>query len=398
MSTKELTPQERNITIAVIVLSLLALLAFIGFKKFNWFHTFFDKESNTELVAINLDKPDTFSSDSKHLSEIENLKARLEASEHTNNKLSQQLNSRQAIVVNDSTSSTAIAPVAATALAAVVVSNSEVDGSLLESKIDNLKTQLTSEQSMAQELNKTIRELEAGKAESETSITALSEEITKLKESGAGSNSELQNVKGRLKGLRDSNSKLSADLDALKSSSLIQEKNQDGVITSLQQKLKAAKTSLGGFRANAAFASSANELSEPSKNLYNKLKQINTSNAAEQVAHYATIKSNLNATLMTRVKFGTGKMDVNEASKAKIDTVINSLKANDEILVVGYASMQGNKATNEKLSSKRATAVTKEVFSSLEGDNKLQALYLGETSRFGSLLENQCVEVWQINK
>ncbi|MGE9271436.1 MAG: hypothetical protein ACQKBU_11590, partial [Verrucomicrobiales bacterium] len=53
---------------------------------------------------------------------------------------------------------------------------------------------------------------------------------------------------------------------------------------------------------------------------------------------------------------------------------------------------------NQTLSSARATAVARELDTLKREGQKVQAVYLGQTKRFGkdSPLENQRVEIWQI--
>ena len=70
---------------------------------------------------------------------------------------------------------------------------------------------------------------------------------------------------------------------------------------------------------------------------------------------------------------------------------------NSFFLVVGYASTSGDSQTNEELFSKRATRVASMVNYLKKEGQGVQAVYLGEGTRFGPEdAPNQVCEVWQI--
>lgn len=83
---------------------------------------------------------------------------------------------------------------------------------------------------------------------------------------------------------------------------------------------------------------------------------------------------------------------------AKINTFPGEAPDNALLLVVGYASETGNVDNNRTLSSDRATAVARMLDETKKPGQRVQAVYLCQTDRFGSRFpeRNQISEVWQI--
>jgi len=69
----------------------------------------------------------------------------------------------------------------------------------------------------------------------------------------------------------------------------------------------------------------------------------------------------------------------------------NSAGDNSYFLIVGYADKSGSASSNQKLSSKRSTAVATSLVAEAKGLQSAQAVYLGQTDRFGPASENRVV-------
>lgn len=165
-----------------------------------------------------------------------------------------------------------------------------------------------------------------------------------------------------------------------------------------QAEITDLKGKLALLRSQSVFATSSEELDEKSGELFKKLQSLEQQNPTDLAKSYQDIANQLKSDDLTRVKFGTGSISLDQRSKNKIDAVLKDIKPGDSFLIVGYASNQGGKQLNERLSSNRAKAVAERVLGEIGSDNKAKAVYLGETTRFGEVRENQCVELWKIRK
>jgi outer membrane protein OmpA-like peptidoglycan-associated protein len=80
--------------------------------------------------------------------------------------------------------------------------------------------------------------------------------------------------------------------------------------------------------------------------------------------------------------------------------MVEQVEEGDLIFVVGYASTTGNAESNRVLSSDRATAAAQAVSAVKRPGQMVQAVYIGQTTRFGgsSPERNQICEIWHIKK
>jgi outer membrane protein OmpA-like peptidoglycan-associated protein len=148
------------------------------------------------------------------------------------------------------------------------------------------------------------------------------------------------------------------------------------------------------------FASSENELLPAAVELFRSLRQLENLPEAEVAAAYGSLGVKLGANVLQKFSFATGSSALVPADAEAVRNLVADIPDGDLVLAIGYASETGNVDKNRTLSSDRATAVA-ELFSSVKRPEQLvQAVYLGQTDRFGSKTPeaNQVVEIWRIRK
>ena len=112
---------------------------------------------------------------------------------------------------------------------------------------------------------------------------------------------------------------------------------------------------------------------------------------------YSRITADLNAKVLDTVQFATGSSHVDVKRETHLKNGIAASPAGSFFLVVGYASKTGGAVDNQKLSSDRATRVASVVNFLKQQGQEVQAVYLGETDRFGKTAPpNQACELWEI--
>ena len=169
-------------------------------------------------------------------------------------------------------------------------------------------------------------------------------------------------------------------------------------LAKLSPEIKRLTAALAQFRNKQVFANSATDLAPTHSQLFTRLQTLEDQDADALQTAYASAGTELNSKRTTRVQFGTGSVTVKSSDLSNIEAVASGSAEGDSFLIVGYASKKGDRDINKSLSSKRATAVAKALLSKLKGKNHVQAVYLGETKRFGSTRKNQVVEIWQVSK
>ena len=148
------------------------------------------------------------------------------------------------------------------------------------------------------------------------------------------------------------------------------------------------------------FASSENELLPAAVELFRSLRKLEGKPDAEINAEYSSLGVKLGANAVFKLNFATGSSELAPADQELIRNLVAEIPDGDLVLCIGYASETGNVDSNRTLSSDRATTAA-ELFSSVKRPTQLvQAVYLGQTDRFGSRIpeSNQIVEVWRIRK
>ena len=227
-------------------------------------------------------------------------------------------------------------------------------------------------------------------------VAKLTDKVKNLDQDNKKLAGQLTQSRNKLKELRasaDAGGDLSAEVDKLteevkKNKQLIAKKN--GQIADLSAHINQLKA------ANKMFAESADDLPKSAQGLLGDLNKLEGKSAAEVQAAYEEYVSKHGATARKRIKFSTGSSSVSEADKAEIAQLTQAAGKNAFFLIVGYADQQGSAAGNKKLSSARSVSVAKELGASAKGFQSTQAVYLGQTARFGPSSENRVVEIWEI--
>ena len=146
------------------------------------------------------------------------------------------------------------------------------------------------------------------------------------------------------------------------------------------------------------FASSESELLKDAVQLVRSLRELENKPDSEIATAYSQFGSKLGANVLDKIDFPTGVSDIAPELHEKIARFPADAPDNALLLVVGYASETGNVDSNRTLSSERATAVARVLDQMKKPGQRVQAVYLGQTDRFGSKSpeRNQISEVWQI--
>ncbi len=156
----------------------------------------------------------------------------------------------------------------------------------------------------------------------------------------------------------------------------------------------------GAIKEAKLFARSENELLPAAVELFRTLRSLEGKPDSEISSAYSSIGASIGANVLHTLKFATGSSELTKEDNDLIQKLVNEIPDGDLVLVIGYASETGNVEANQKLSSDRAT-VAAELFSSLKRpEQKVQAVYLGQTDRFSSRIpeRNQIVEIWHLRK
>ena len=149
------------------------------------------------------------------------------------------------------------------------------------------------------------------------------------------------------------------------------------------------------------FIESESDLPAAAARLFTKLRSLEEANPQQLEAAYQNISTSMGAEVIHRQNFEVGSAQITFDREKIIQEALKNRQASGSyFLVVGYASQSGGAANNQTLSANRSTTVASVVNTLKAADQKVQAVYLGETSRFSrnSEPENQICEVWEIKK
>ena len=156
----------------------------------------------------------------------------------------------------------------------------------------------------------------------------------------------------------------------------------------------------GALTKTKLFASSENELLPAAVELFRSLRLLEGQPDSEISSAYSSLAVKLGADVRKTLKFATGSSALSAADEEALRSLITEIPDGDLILAIGYASETGNVDANRVLSSDRATAAAQLITSAKRPGQFTQAVYLGQTDRFGSRIpeSNQLVEIWHIRK
>ena len=166
---------------------------------------------------------------------------------------------------------------------------------------------------------------------------------------------------------------------------------------SAKKEVARLKNELNRFR---LFVEKASDLSPNAAAFVEALKVIKASGGDALEAAYGGLETQANAKKLNVVRFNEGVSTVGKVQEGLLAKSIASSGEKSFILVVGYASNTGNKATNFALSSKRATAVATIVQKLKAEGQTVKALFLGQTDRFSKseASQNQLCEIWELKR
>ena len=210
--------------------------------------------------------------------------------------------------------------------------------------------------------------------------------------------SDLNDANMRIVALQTEIQELRAVPDALRAQ-LLESQQRESELQSQLLLLQSKLAQLEGQLNQAKlFAANENELLKEALALVRALRKLQGATPQELSAAYSEFGAELGANVLHICKFATGSSEVSAELQSNLANLPNDAPENSLLLVVGYASETGNVDSNRILSSDRATAVAQELDTLKRVGQQVQAVYLGQTKRFGkdSPLENQRVEVWQV--
>jgi len=164
-----------------------------------------------------------------------------------------------------------------------------------------------------------------------------------------------------------------------------------------QSRVRQLEEELGKLR---IFAKSENELLPAAVELFRSLRELENRPDSDLTTAYSNIGVQLGASVLRTLNFNTGSSGISPEEEEIIRKLTFDVPDGDLILIVGYASETGNIDANRQLSSDRATAVAQMISNIKRPGQSVQAVYLGQTDRFGSRVaeRNQLCEIWRIRK
>lgn len=146
------------------------------------------------------------------------------------------------------------------------------------------------------------------------------------------------------------------------------------------------------------FATTENEILKEAIELFRALRKLEGKPDSEIVSAYSSFGNKMGAVVLKKCDFATGSAEIAPELRAGIMDTVAEVPEGAMIFVVGYASRTGNVDSNQTLSSDRATAVAQLLDNAKQPNQRVQAVYLGQTDRFSDRVpeRNQIVEIWQI--
>ena len=271
---------------------------------------------------------------------------------------------------------------------------------LLASQQANL-TRLQNSEATVQNLSRQNTDLQNRLAQANVAaqrVPGLEAQIAPLR-------ADLTSTNGQLATTRNEVARLEAELQKARSDALnMVDPNQLAVLQSrilpLEQLNLELRRELQKLRAEAdrdkLFVSS-DQLSPRAAKLFAELVRLEGNTGAGLRQSYERIGQDLNARPVETVNFKVNSSAIAIEHEDHIKKITTQALGNSFFLVVGYASKTGDLQSNKELSAKRATRVASVVKYLKSAGQDVQAVFLGETSRFGPTDgPNQCCEIWEI--
>ena len=234
----------------------------------------------------------------------------------------------------------------------------------------------------------------------EAQIKALTAQLD-----GAVDQTTMTGLRDQLTASKDLSKQLQEELTALKTKSgrMIDGNQLASVRTELDEclaentllklELQKLRTKLDGAR---LFVTREN-LSPKAQKFFRELERLEGIDQDGLEQAYERIKKEFNAHVVETAAFSIGSADLKQEHEAQIKGVTVESNPNSFFLVVGYASKTGDIKSNRDLSERRSKRVASTVNYLKQNSQEVQAVYLGETDRFGQKAQrNQICEVWEI--
>lgn len=247
----------------------------------------------------------------------------------------------------------------------------------------NAQSQLNSTEAALQNANQTIQQLNQrlAQAADPLQVQQLQQQLQGTRQEREALRTQLAELQARMAGMVDR-----SQLDQL---APLQTENH---------RLRAELQELRARLDKTLFVTRDN-LAPVASKLFAELVRIEGSSSEERKAAYKEIERSLNARVMETADFATGSAALQREHESHIKNVITASPPGCFFLVVGYASKSGDSQANRELSRKRATRTASVVNYLKKQGQKVQAVYLGETERFGATNSaNQVCEVWEIHQ
>ena len=253
-------------------------------------------------------------------------------------------------------------------------------------------------------------------------IVRLTNDLKIARNKILNSNKQLQELIGRptneavtilrkqLNDSLDAHSKLELQIDKLKfdAKNVVSQETYDDLaaeLALLKPKMRKQRYEIQRMRTQIdlpkLFLKSDKDLPAKPARLLAELRRLNDANEQQLNTSYENIATTIGAKIIHRQSFAKGSAQIDFDREAIIRHIINkSNDANAYFLVVGYDSKSGEKERGKTLCSQRAATLASIVNTLRNSKQEVQAIYLGETTRFSKTDEvaNQICEIWEIKR
>jgi len=409
-SIKPLSNEEKVITGGVVALALILLASTVGLVKCGDFGGEVAEEIDSSLESVStdalVDKVDVEASEESALlseshREKEDLEDALDRALDENKSLNKKLSASLSANEVNSEKGRSLDAGAASGLAAAGVALSPEDAGevhALKEKVARLQDQL----------KKAPKEGDTAKESEE--LAEMKAKFVRLKNTNDELQSRNKNLDEKLQamanGLPQNSEQGNADIEAaLKArdadwqKKLVKaEMEKAARVEELQKQIRGMEMDAPQDPDAPVFVKTTDNLPFAAKQLLGELQKIEEMTDPDMEKIYGVVKAKTGGVSKGRVKFATGKSSLGPQGRATVDDISGDINEGSMLLVVGFADKTGDGAANERISSARATSVAERLLGKLPKGQRIKAVYLGETDRFGAQKENRVVEVWEIAK
>ncbi len=260
-------------------------------------------------------------------------------------------------------------------------------------QIGNLKSQLA----QAQNAQSQLAGLQAQLQSQQARIQSLTEQLGNSVDQGT-----VARLREQINGIKQEREELRLQLAQLKANMTdMVDRDQLDELRKLLPENRRLRAEIQELRAKMDSSSKLfvdrENLSPRAASLFQELVRLEGNSPAALQQAYRRIEQDMKARVMETASFKTGSSALDPKHESHIENVISTSPEGAFFLVVGYASGSGDLQNNRELSRKRSIRTASVVNHLKRRGQNVQAVYLGETDRFGSEnLSNQVCEVWEI--